>query len=153
MTKRAHNEPDPGSSRNALLILSAGGLVVAGLLVWALTRTVEPASVMETAPVAATPAADNTALTTSAIPPGAISTSAAPAPAPAQPGETSVVTRISAEDLRAKINRNEVTVIDVRDAAAYQQGHIAGAIHIPFTSVQSQLDTIPKGKPIVTYCT
>ncbi|HUP62959.1 MAG TPA: rhodanese-like domain-containing protein [Thermoanaerobaculia bacterium] len=142
MAKRRHEEPPPGSSRNALLILGAGGIIIAGLLVWALTRTVEPA-----VPVAdtSTPPAATAPLTTD------FTSTAAP---PAQPDPATVeVPRIAAEDLRGKVNRNEVTVVDVRDAAAFAQGHIPGAILIPFASVQSQMDAIPKGKPVVTYCT
>jgi hydroxyacylglutathione hydrolase len=44
-------------------------------------------------------------------------------------------------------------VIDVRDATSWASGHIAGAIHMPFATVDAQLDTLPKGKAIVTYCT
>ena len=77
----------------------------------------------------------------------------APAPVPHPEGNRAEVARIAAEDLRAKANRGEVTVIDVRQAADYARGHIAGAINIPFASIETQLDQIPKGKEIVTYCT
>lgn len=157
MAKRSHQEPPPGTPRNALLLLGAGGIVVAGLLVWALTRTVEPAPVTAvTPPVAGTSAP--VASTAGTFDTATFTQTAAPATAtnapPLQPREdTTVVPRISAEDLRAQVRRDEVTIVDVRDTTAYAQGHIPGAIHIAFASVQSSLDTIPKGKPIVTYCT
>ena len=158
MAKTPHQEPPPGTPRNALLLLSAGGIAVAGLLGWALTRTVEPAPVTSvsspvaetSAPVASTnPGTFDTAGFTQTAAP----LTATNAPPPQPEGDKTAVTRISAEDLRAQIRRNEVTVIDVRDNTAYAQGHIPGAMHIAFASVQSSLDTIPKGKPIVTYCT
>jgi rhodanese-related sulfurtransferase len=62
------------------------------------------------------------------------------------------VQRLAVEDLRAKMNRNEVTVVDVRDAASFRSKHIAGAINIPFASIETMLDQIPKDKPVVTYC-
>ena len=151
-----------------MIILIAGGVLVAVLLVWALTRTVEPESVMTTDTGAATstftpadtagtlappPSAGTFATneTTATAPPA---TASAPVATPAQPeGNRAEVKRISAEDLRAQVSRGAVTVIDVRTAADYARGHIPGAINIPFASIETQLDTIPKDKPIVTYCT
>ena len=55
MAKPRHNpEPQETSPRGMLAILAIGALLVAGLVVWALTRTVEPTenpatSVVETA--------------------------------------------------------------------------------------------------------
>jgi hypothetical protein len=148
-----------------MAILILGGILVAALVVWALTRTVEPESVMSsgtvadasTAPFTPQPMAttDTTVPTaTGGIVPSATSGSVPPpTPVPRPQGDRSAVKRIAAEDLRAQIGRNEVTVIDVRQSADYARGHIPGAINIPFASVETQFDTIPKGKPIVTYCT
>lgn len=135
-----------------MLILSGGVVLVAALVVWALTRTVEPAAepaavFTDTAPTTI-PAASTQPIPSTATP-GATATTAPPRPA----GDPSSVQRIAVEDLRAKMNRNEVTVLDVRDASAFGARHIAGAINVPFASVEAMLDTIPKDKPIVTYCT
>jgi hypothetical protein len=149
MAKQRHDQqPDPGSSRNAMIVLVIGGLLVAALVVWALTRTVEPSTTatLDTPPLEAPPVTTQTSTFT----PTAAGTQAPP---PQIEGERSEVPRISVEDLRAKLNRNDVTVIDVRDNQAYQRGHIPGALNIPFASTESMLDLIPKGKPIVTYCT
>lgn len=136
-----------------MAVMVAGGVLVAALVVWALTRTVEPApepagvftdatTAPATMPEASTPPITGT------------STTSAPVATPARPaGDPSSVQRIAVEDLRAKMNRNEVTVIDVRDAAAFNARHIPGALNIPFASVEAMLDQIPKDKPIVTYCT
>lgn len=143
-----------------MAIMALGGLLVAALVVWALTRTVEPAyepvattdaTTTMTAPV--TPPAQ-TVPTSGTLPPDALTTATNTAPPPPQPqGDRSEVTRIAVEDLRAKLNRNEVTIIDVRDANSFATRHIPGAINIPFASTESMLDQIPKDKPIVTYCT
>lgn len=152
-----------------MAVLIVGGLLVAALVVWALTRTVEPNNTTATstfAPVgtATTPpppgtfASNDTSVTmpatatfpTTTMPTGTV---APPPPLPHPEGDKTAVKRIAAEDLRAQMSRNAVTVIDVRQAADYARGHIAGAINIPFASVETQFDSIPKDKPIVTYCT
>jgi hypothetical protein len=61
--------------------------------------------------------------------------------------------RISVGDLRAKLSRAEVVVIDVRDMDSYVAAHIPGALHIPLSYIQQELPYLPRGKPIVTYCT
>lgn len=142
-----------------MLLMGAGGLLVGALVVWALTRTVEPASdPVATATTASAPVAA-TQTEPSAIPSGTTATSptltatTATAPAPPQvQGDRTSVQRLAVEDLRAKMNRNEVTVVDVRDAASFRTKHIAGAINIPFASIETMLDQIPKDKPVVTYC-
>ena len=151
MAKR-HNTPEPTSSRGAMLILVAGGVLVAALVIWALTRTVEPA----------TPVADGGAVSTTEAPvlstqPGSATASNVPVAsqtAPPRPdGDPRAVKRMAVEDLRAKVTRGEVTVIDVRDARAIATRHIPGSLNIPFASIETQLDQIPKDKPIVLYCT
>lgn len=171
MAKTPHSEPQ--SSKATMAVLIVGGILVAALVVWALTRTVEPDSVMSnttsgrvtdtagyiaprtaTTPSTATTADAAAPTMTGAIVPSATSGSVPPpAPVPHPEGNRAEVKRISAEDLRAQVGRNEVTVIDVRQPTDYQRGHIAGAINIPFASIETQFDTIPKGKPIITYCT
>ena len=153
MAKPRHDDPPPpAGSRNALIIMALGGIAVAALVVWALTRTVEPTP-DETATVAATtetftPSA--TATTTAALPPLATTTAATAPPT----GETTAsVPRMAAEDVREKLRANEIVLVDVRDAASYSTSHIPGALHIPFASVEGAMKSLPKGKPIVTYCT
>lgn len=63
------------------------------------------------------------------------------------------VPRISVSTLREKMDRGEVVVMDVRDIDSYTASHIAGAMHIPVSYVESELPYLPRGKPIVAYCT
>jgi len=168
-TKRRHEEPQPESSRNAILILGIGVVIVAALIVWALTRTVDTT---ESAPVASStgvseqlppptmtqpitqPAAPPLTATQTTIPSAPVPQPAFPAATPPAQGEgTSSVPRMSVEDLREHARAQTVTIIDVRDDAAYAQGHIPGAIHVPFARVESEMETLSKNKPIVTYCT
>lgn len=140
-----------------MIVLVAGVVVVAALVGWALTRSVEPAPL---------PPSDTIAATSPFSPSGTPGTSAPSSTAPLTPSafslspgeheqspEKAAVPRISAEDLKAKLARGEITLIDVRDEGSYEAAHIPGAMHIQMANIQSQLDVIPKGKPIVTYCT
>ena len=165
-TKKRHEEP-PASSRNAILILSLGAFVVAGLVVWALTRTVEtaepePAVASSTGVIEQLPPS-TTGVQSSTPPPLTATQTTMPAatPPPAFPSATQTassespasIPRIAVEDLRDQARAQTVTIIDVRDDAAYAQGHIPGALHIAFARIEGEMDTLPKNKPIVTYCT
>lgn len=148
-----------------------GGLLVAGLVGWALTRTVEPPpSVMATDTTPTTAAVPTDTTPTDGLTPAPVTTapmttaqqtgtSAFPAINPhvetehQQTPEKAAVPRMAVEDLRAKINRGAVTVIDVRDQSSYESGHIPGAMHLQLASIEANLSQIPKDKPIVTYCT
>jgi len=137
-----------------MAVLIVGGLLVAALVVWALTRTVEPDTTTATSTFAPVAADTPVPTATGQLTPTGTSVSLPPAsPAPQPQGNRGDVKRISAEDLRSQLGRSEVTVIDVRTAADYARGHIPGAINIPFASIETQFDSIPKDKPIVTYCT
>lgn len=147
--KPKKQEPPPPSSRATLAVLAVGGVLVAGLVGWALTRTVEthaPVTVTETsAPVTSAPSATTTSATPTSAPPvseGSFSEES-----------KSKVPRIAVEDLREKMKAGQVTVIDVRPAASYQAAHIQGAINIPLASIETEMSSLPKNKPIVTYCT
>jgi hypothetical protein len=63
------------------------------------------------------------------------------------------VLRISVAVLKEKLDRGEVVVMDVRDIDSYTASHIAGAMHIPVSRVESELPYLPRGKLIVAYCT
>jgi len=90
-----------------------------------------------------------------AAPPASAPAESAAAGAPLSPPEQSLgsVPRISQADFSKRISRGEIVVIDVRDAADYTAAHIPGAMHIPLSFIQGELPYLPRGKPIVTYCT
>ncbi len=129
--------PTPSSPRNAYIVMTIGGLAVIALVGWALMRSVQ-APVTSNLPVAA-----DTAQTVPSAP-------AQPEP---QDAERAAVPRISVDQLKQEIAAGKVTVIDVRDADAYIAAHIPGSLHIPLSRVEGEIPYLPKGKPIVTYCT
>jgi len=151
-TKQRHEEQKSASSRTTLLLLSVGGLAVAALVVWALTRTVETPPA-----VAATSETPLSTPSTATPPPNMPLSATASFPqtqTPAAPEEsTASVPRIAVEDLREKMRTGAVTVIDVRDDTSFINSHIPGALHIPLARIEGEMSTLPKDKPIVTYCT
>lgn len=50
-------------------------------------------------------------------------------------------------------SREPITVIDVRNRAAYDQVHIPGALHIPLEDLKDRLGEIDGNKTVVLYCT
>jgi len=48
-------------------------------------------------------------------------------------------------------DRNFV-ILDVRPAKAYTQGHVPGAVNIPFEELPSRMKELPKSKEIIAYC-
>jgi hypothetical protein len=126
------------STRNSYIVMVAASVAVITLIGWALSRSFS-APVTSSIPVeTASPA----------VPPP----SGTPGE-PVQSPEEAAVVRIGPEELRQKTVRGEVTVIDVRDAADFQLGHLPGSLHVPLATVEAQIAYLPKGKPIVAYCT
>ena len=59
------------------------------------------------------------------------------------------------DDLKALVDAgsDEYTILSVRQAKDYAEGHIAGAINIPFgQGMQNSFSEIPTDKPVVVYC-
>lgn len=63
------------------------------------------------------------------------------------------VPRVTAEELKVMLDKDEAIVIDVRNASDYVDGHIPGALQIPLSFVEGEIPWFPRDKKIVTYCT
>jgi len=50
------------------------------------------------------------------------------------------------------MKNNEAVVIDVRNQAAYDLGHIPGSKLIPSGEILNHISELPRDKMIVTYC-
>ena len=50
------------------------------------------------------------------------------------------------------IEKNDVTIVDVRDSAAYDAAHIENAQHINDGSVQAFLESTDKSQTLLVYC-
>ena len=60
--------------------------------------------------------------------------------------------RITLSETQELVKKGQAVIIDVRNQAAYDQGHIPGAKLIPSTEILNHLDQLPRDKTIVTYC-
>ena len=64
--------------------------------------------------------------------------------------------RLTVEELKKRMEAGEdFTVIDVRNPKAWAESdtQIPEAIRVPLDKLDENLPRIPKGKPVVAYCT
>lgn len=58
---------------------------------------------------------------------------------------------ICPEDLAERLERDEVTVMDVRPEDEFRSGHIPGAVSLPLSRLRTELDSLPRGLDFVAY--
>jgi 3-mercaptopyruvate sulfurtransferase SseA len=74
----------------------------------------------------------------------------APAPTPSAPSDG--IRRVTVAELKDLMAKDGAMVIDVRNQASFNMGHITGARLIPEAEVANHVDELPKNKLVVTYC-
>jgi rhodanese-related sulfurtransferase len=63
------------------------------------------------------------------------------------------VPRISIDEVKTLMARKQVVLIDVRDPQSFAEGHMPGAINVPFDHIPKYVDQWKKEKRLlVTYC-
>ena len=60
--------------------------------------------------------------------------------------------RVTVAELKDLLEKDQAVVIDVRNEASYNAGHIRGSKLIPEAEIVNHLDELPRNKVIVTYC-
>jgi len=71
-----------------------------------------------------------------------------------RPDSLDEVPRISAENLKTRIDNGEqIVVVDVRSTKEFDEGHIPNSINVPWGETTARLAEFPKDKDIVFYCT
>jgi 3-mercaptopyruvate sulfurtransferase SseA len=76
--------------------------------------------------------------------------------APAVFSATDGVSRITVQELKAKVDKGEdLVIIDVRTGEDYQGSRIKikGAVRIPIVQLEERYKELPKDKQIILYCT
>ena len=65
------------------------------------------------------------------------------------------VPRVPVEQAKAAFDNGQAVIVDVRGADAYARSHIAGALEISLSAIQTDPANLPldKNKWIITYCT
>lgn len=59
---------------------------------------------------------------------------------------------LSSAELAEKMQKEEITILDVRPKTEFEEGHIAGALNIPVNNLPDNLDDLPEDQEIVAYC-
>lgn len=67
-------------------------------------------------------------------------------------GDRSRLAAISRDELARRVRHGDVVVVDVRPAAEYRAGHIAGAVSLPLAEITRRLGTLPRDRQVVAYC-
>lgn len=62
------------------------------------------------------------------------------------------VETIGRDELRARVARGDVVLVDVRPVEEYAAGHIEGAKSIPIEELDRRLEELPADREIVAYC-
>jgi rhodanese-related sulfurtransferase len=86
------------------------------------------------------------------VPAAAVETT--PAAAPAAKPAASGVTPMSQEQLlehQAK-HPKHLLVLDVRSPEEFKEGHVPGAVNVPYDQIATRLSEVPKDKDVVLYC-
>ena len=60
--------------------------------------------------------------------------------------------RISCEDAKAMIDSNDVNVVDIRDQATFNSGHIVNAEHIDNHSLANFISDTDHSTPLIVCC-
>ena len=76
------------------------------------------------------------------------------APGSHDPVEVADATEFDAAALQARLEAGEeVFLLDVRNPdELVEHGQIEGAVNIPIDELESRLEEVPEGMPVVTYC-
>ena len=63
------------------------------------------------------------------------------------------VPRISIDEVKTLMAKKQVVLIDVRDPQSFADGHMPGAINVPFDHIPNHVEKWKKEKRVlVTYC-
>jgi rhodanese-related sulfurtransferase len=55
-------------------------------------------------------------------------------------------------ELHERLEEHEVQVVDIRPERAFRQGHIPGAINVPFPQLPQRVEAVDWGEDIVVAC-
>lgn len=70
-------------------------------------------------------------------------------------GSSFAFTDLSVQQVKAKIDSGEeILLLDVREPSEFEEGHIRGAINLPWISevLQERYASLPKDRPVIVIC-
>lgn len=71
----------------------------------------------------------------------------------AAPAADTLPTLVPVEQVAALLESKDVLILDVREASAFSQAHIADALSVPLLDLPKRLDDIPTDKTLIITCT
>lgn len=67
-------------------------------------------------------------------------------------GKRDTLEPLTRTELLARIDANDVLLLDVRPEDEYEKGHIPTAINIPLADLESRIESLPRDRLIAAYC-
>jgi rhodanese-related sulfurtransferase len=65
--------------------------------------------------------------------------------------EETAIRQITAEEFN-KLDRDKITILDLREEREIKDDDFSDAIHLPFARIFTELDDVPKDKPVYVLC-
>jgi len=59
---------------------------------------------------------------------------------------------VELSEIRKKVNRGEILLLDVRPVEEFLAGHFPGAVSLPLADLREKVRTIPRDAQVVAYC-
>ena len=59
---------------------------------------------------------------------------------------------IDTQKVKELIDQGNITIVDIRDPNAFEEGHIENAVSVNDTNIEEFVSTADKNKPILCYC-
>jgi len=130
---KALSSPQQHGSARLLLAMLAGAAVL--VVMSTMAQATEP-----TAPASS-----------SAVPAAAAKAVVPAVPATAQPA---VMKPMSQEELLEHQSKHagHLYVLDVRSPEEFREGHVPGAVNVPYDQIAARIAEVPKDKDVVLYC-
>ena len=60
--------------------------------------------------------------------------------------------RVKINEAKQLVQREDITIFDMRDEMSYGQEHIAGARYLSNANLEEAIMTTPRDKPVLIYC-
>ncbi|HEX6886497.1 MAG TPA: rhodanese-like domain-containing protein [Candidatus Nanopelagicales bacterium] len=63
-----------------------------------------------------------------------------------------MIEQITTDELQARMARQDVTLVDVREVHEYRAGHVPGAVNVPLALLPVRLHELPSGGELTIIC-
>ncbi len=60
--------------------------------------------------------------------------------------------QVNIQDAKKLIDQGSITIVDIRDAASFEEAHIENAVSVTDKNVEEFVSKVDKNKPLLCYC-